>query len=109
VGCRAAALILLFSSWSTFLVWMYSFVQSQAWTIAAGNSAEFEYGILVVGALLFLPGAALAKWNLVVARWIAPMPEFRCLRCDYDASKLTTDVCPECGASLGIEIDRRTE
>ncbi len=63
----------------------------------------------VLAGLLTVLGPGMVGLLLValapkVARWLVPIPTYRCPQCDYPLAGVTEGFCPECGLVLGEEV-----
>ncbi len=102
VACRVAGVLLIIFGSIQTVQGLLLYLQSRGGP-PPGMSGVVEAYWFFVGLMQLVPGIVLAVATEGIARWIAPAPEFRCLRCDYDAAKSGSRRCPECGAPLGVE------
>lgn len=102
VACRAGAILLIILGSIQTLQGLLLYLQSRGGPPPGVPGAVEAYWFFI-GLIQLVPGIILALGTEGLSRWIAPAPEFRCLRCDYDAGKSGSRRCPECGAPLGVE------
>jgi hypothetical protein len=96
---RALSLCMLIFALFPLLSWL-------AEGLADEDLTEYLYYLpRIVAFLLSIAVAAFGRFaGRSLARWIVPIPDVRCPRCDYRLDHLSAPRCPECGLPLPDEL-----
>jgi len=104
VACRVGAILLIIFGSIEVVSGLLLYLRARSNYIPGFTANEADAYWFLYGLVKLVPGIILASATEGISKWIAPAPEFRCLRCDYDAARSNSDRCPECGAPMGVEF-----